>query len=318
MNPRLPHAGRMTSAGGSSIPPPGKTKGQQTAARFPSRQQRRHHMIRTKILWQLDRWFPPDASANMCGDQQTDAELKKAAGSIGGYLEELGRSDVDVLDFGCGWGGETLWLAERVRSVAGYDVEASSIVQAERMLRKSGLTNCTFASSPDGMLPFGDNSFDAVFSTDTFEHVMDLDLAFREIHRVLRPGGLALSRFGPLFHSPFGYHLYWACRVPYAHLLFGLPSILELRQARSGKKVEASSWQQMGLNEKRFADFKQATERAGFVLERFQPIPVLGLKPVAFVPLLGDLFTFGVDFRIRKRVLSKREAPAGERERAIC
>ncbi len=38
-------------------------------------------------------------------------------------------------------------------------------------------------------LTFGDASFDLVLCNELFEHVQDLDLAFREIARVLRPGG---------------------------------------------------------------------------------------------------------------------------------
>jgi cyclopropane fatty-acyl-phospholipid synthase-like methyltransferase len=53
----------------------------------------------------------------MEGDALTAHEIAKAPESMGRYLAELDRTDVDVLDFGCGWGGETLWLADRVRSV---------------------------------------------------------------------------------------------------------------------------------------------------------------------------------------------------------
>ncbi len=38
-------------------------------------------------------------------------------------------------------------------------------------------------------LTFGDASFDLVLCNELFEHVQDLDRAFREIARVLRPGG---------------------------------------------------------------------------------------------------------------------------------
>jgi SAM-dependent methyltransferase len=38
-------------------------------------------------------------------------------------------------------------------------------------------------------LSYADASFDLVLTSDTLEHVSDIDLAFREIRRVLRPGG---------------------------------------------------------------------------------------------------------------------------------
>lgn len=42
-------------------------------------------------------------------------------------------------------------------------------------------------------LPFGDESFDRVTNGFLLRNVSDLDVTFREMHRVLRPGGLAVS-----------------------------------------------------------------------------------------------------------------------------
>lgn len=255
------------------------------------------------LLTMLDRVFPPNASAFMSGDQQTRHELVKASASMGGYLAELGESrarHLDILDFGCGWGGETLWLADRVRSATGVDVDRGSIEQAQQALAASGTRNCRFALSPDGGQPFEDASFDAVFSTDTFEHVMDLDLAFGEIARVLRPGGSLLTRFGPLFHSPLGYHLYWACQVPYAHLVFGLNAIGAMRAMRGGSSETPASWQSLGLNGKRFDDFRNSAMRSGLETVRFDPIPVKGLTVMTAIPKVKDLFIFGVDCHLKR------------------
>jgi SAM-dependent methyltransferase len=38
-------------------------------------------------------------------------------------------------------------------------------------------------------LSYPDQSFDIILTSDTLEHVPDFDVALREIHRVLRPGG---------------------------------------------------------------------------------------------------------------------------------
>ena len=44
-------------------------------------------------------------------------------------------------------------------------------------------------------IPFEEGFFDFVFSTSTLEHVQDHELAFAEIARVLRPGGVAIHTF---------------------------------------------------------------------------------------------------------------------------
>lgn len=255
------------------------------------------------LLEALDRLFPPNQAAFMSSDEQTRHEIVKADATMGSYLAELGADrigELDILDYGCGWGGETLWLAQKARSVCGVDVDEKAIAQAQKACDATGITNCRFAWSSDGHLPFADASFDAVLSTDTFEHVMDLDLAFTEIARVLKPGGSLLTRFGPLFRSPHGYHLYWACQVPYAHLLFGLDAIAAMRANRGGSTQQPASWRELGLNGLRFRDYAASVERAGFEIVRFRPIAVKNLKRLAAAPLIGDLFIFGVDCHIRR------------------
>jgi len=255
---------------------------------------------RQALLWKLDQFFPPDPAAFLTATGQTTRSMNLAPEAAGRYLAELPSADVDVLDFGCGWGGETLWLARKVRSVTGVDIEASAIAQANESRRKEGVENCAFVQAIGGKLPLVDRSFDAVFSTNVFEHVMDLDGAFRELYRVLRPGGVILSRFGPLFYSPQGYHLYWACQVPYAHLVCGLDAVVALRNARCDSPRTASTWQDLGLNGQRYADFRRAARNAGFVLERFARIPVRGLSWFAALPAVGDLLTFGIDMKLRR------------------
>src|SRR5262252_10934621 len=255
------------------------------------------------LLDLLDRVFPPNASAFMSVEQQTTHEIVKASWTMGSYLAELGRDRIgsfDFLDFGCGWGGETLWLAGHARSVSGVDVDDKAIAQAQRALEASAVRNCRFEWSPDGRLPFADATFDAVLSTNTFEHVMDLDLAFAEIARVLKPGGSLLTRFGPLFYSPQGYHLYWACQVPYAHLLFGLDAIVALRARRGGAHRIVHSWQDLGLNGKRFDDYRKAMLTAGLEPVRFAPIPVRGTSIATHLNLLKDYFIFGIDCHVRR------------------
>ena len=252
------------------------------------------------LLKQLDRWFPPDPSTFLSPGEQTRHESVKATETMGSYLAELGDTrHLDILDFGCGWGGETLWTAARVRSVRGVDVDSAAIAQANVALAESGVANCEFAWSADERLPFPDRTFDAVLSTDTFEHVMDLDLAFSEIARVLKPGGSLLTRFGPLFYSPHGGHLYWACQVPYAHLLFGVQAVAALRAHRGGSPRTIQSWQDLGLNGKRFEDYDRSVKKAGLEIVRLAPIPVRWTALAARIPFVKDLVIFGIDCHVR-------------------
>jgi SAM-dependent methyltransferase len=238
----------------------------------------------------------------MSAAQQTKYEVAKASETMGSYLAELGARthNLDVLDFGCGWGGETLWLAGQVRSVCGVDVDKNAVIQANKARVAMAISNCRFEWSEDGCLPFAAASFDVVLSTNTFEHVMDLDQAFRQIFRVLRPGGSLLSRFGPLFYSPHGYHLYWVCQVPYAHLLFGLDTIAIMRSERGGSHKHPASWQDLGLNGKRFDEYYRSVRNAGFDIVRFKALPVRYTTVLAMLPVIKDLFISCVDCHLKR------------------
>ena len=90
-----------------------------------------------------------------------------------------------VLEVGSGTGG--FLSAARNRGFEPYGVELStSGVEHSRQVH--GLTNIIQGTVEEGK--FESSSFDVVFTWHVIEHVLDLDGFVREIHRVLRPGGL--------------------------------------------------------------------------------------------------------------------------------
>jgi len=69
-------------------------------------------------------------------------------------------------------------------------------------------------------LGLADNSFDCVFSFNSFEHFPNPEIVLREALRVLRPGGYLYLDFGPLWLSPRGAHQFQTISVPYVECLF--------------------------------------------------------------------------------------------------
>ncbi|MEO0476849.1 MAG: class I SAM-dependent methyltransferase, partial [Planctomycetota bacterium] len=185
--------------------------------------------IRAQMLESLGQaFFPPLGNAPVRSGEHAEWEFAKAAGSYQGYADALGGLEgKTVLDFGCGWGGESAWLAERAERVVGCDINDQALEHALAFKQAKGIDNLDFVRCGDKTIPLEDQTIDAVFSTNVFEHVMHPAAMLREIHRVLKPGGAFVSSFGPLFYSPLGYHLSWASQVPYAHLLFGLGPVIE-------------------------------------------------------------------------------------------
>jgi ubiquinone/menaquinone biosynthesis C-methylase UbiE len=74
-------------------------------------------------------------------------------------------------------------------------------------------------------LPFAEASIDVIVSMSTFEHVAHVDRCLLEMSRVLRPGGVALATFEPIWTCSYGHHLHHfgpvSSLVPdWAHLIW--------------------------------------------------------------------------------------------------
>ena len=105
--------------------------------------------------------------------------------------EEIGRlaRGKTVLDLGCNHGYGTKELSRSATAAAGVDVSARAIEEAQRRYAASGIDFRVF----DGQrLPFDDRCFDLVASCQVIEHIVDVGAYLSEIHRVLRPGGVAV------------------------------------------------------------------------------------------------------------------------------
>ncbi len=107
--------------------------------------------------------------------------------------------DMLVLDVGCGVGGPACFIAERTGSrVVGVSNSKSGLAEAERYARERGLRErVDFRYAEAQQLPFDNDSFDAVWSSEAIHNLSDKTPAVRELARVLRPGGTAVV--GDLF-----------------------------------------------------------------------------------------------------------------------
>lgn len=98
-----------------------------------------------------------------------------------------------VLDVGCGCGMDTFVAAvlvgEEGRS-SGVDLMPKMLEWPKKFLPAWSLGNLGFEEGSAQELPFDDGSFDLAISNGVLNLVLDKDAAFREICRVLRPGGV--------------------------------------------------------------------------------------------------------------------------------
>jgi ubiquinone/menaquinone biosynthesis C-methylase UbiE len=130
-----------------------------------------------------------------------------------------------VLDVGCGDGVTDLGIALRYgpKELIGIDpfkgFERLPQILADHHLGHMAMpSNLKFMAEDGNALPFADNSFDALISWGSIEHMAGgYDRALSEMRRVLKPDGLLFIAPG-LFYSNIGHHLGEFSTEPYFHL----------------------------------------------------------------------------------------------------
>ncbi|MEM9359346.1 MAG: class I SAM-dependent methyltransferase [Pseudomonadota bacterium] len=106
------------------------------------------------------------------------------------------KPDDHLLDVGSGIGGPARYFANQFKcKVTGIDLTEEFCSVAEELTRRVGLQDdVAFHVGNALQMPFADASFDGAYSMNVSMNIADKTGLYREIHRVLRPGGwLALS-----------------------------------------------------------------------------------------------------------------------------
>jgi ubiquinone/menaquinone biosynthesis C-methylase UbiE len=131
------------------------------------------------------------------GQRQVRLKLVKALGGL------KGRSFGDALEIGSGTGYFSLNLVQLgvIERLTATDISPGMLKRLANTAEALGLDGVTTVETEAEVLPFEDGSFDLVFGHAVLHHIPDLDKAFAEFRRVLRPGGMIAfagepSRYG--------------------------------------------------------------------------------------------------------------------------
>jgi ubiquinone/menaquinone biosynthesis C-methylase UbiE len=133
-----------------------------------------------------------------------EASLKELLNSSGSISRNR------MLMVGCSYGGEEVdfWLKRKIKKFIGIDIYRFEKHWKKIEPKLSQYYGCDvkFLQATVEALPFADGSFDLITSNAVLEHVLNLDLACREMSRVLSKDGVAWHLFGPLYFSIGGDH----------------------------------------------------------------------------------------------------------------
>jgi ubiquinone/menaquinone biosynthesis C-methylase UbiE len=133
-----------------------------------------------------------------------------------------------IMDLGCGTGRFAIPLARRFGcNVTGVD---SSLAMLDKARQKSGGELVAWQQGDADHLDFGEESFDVVFMSHLLHHVASPLGTLKECHRVVRPGGSVLVRYGAIEHI----------RGDVEHVFF--PETLAIDEPRSFSIAQLEAW----------------------------------------------------------------------------
>lgn len=127
----------------------------------------------------------------------------------------------DVLDFGCGMGNTSLWIAREMGArVDGFDLDPNHIAVANELNRKHKVPGVQFGLRNIIETPI-DKQYDFIMLNDVIEHIKEvwipgiLDIL---IHRNLKIGGTIFFSYPP-WEGPHASHLQRAISIPWVQFL---------------------------------------------------------------------------------------------------
>lgn len=97
-----------------------------------------------------------------------------------------------VMDLGCGAGHVSFAVAPYAETVVAYDLSEQMLAVVAEAGQQRGLENIVTKQGAAEKLPCPDAAFDVVVTRFSAHHWSDVPAAMKEVHRVLRPNGVAV------------------------------------------------------------------------------------------------------------------------------
>ena len=143
-------------------------------------------------------------------------ETRNLANQVGSL-----SADSHVLDIGSGLGGPARTLAaEYGCQVTGLDLTLEYVQAAAMLTKRVGLDHLVSFRHGNALdMPFGDDTFDGVWSQFAGMNIADKATLYQQVQRVLKPGGfLAFHEVMAGEHSELHYPVFWANQADMNHL----------------------------------------------------------------------------------------------------
>jgi len=154
----------------------------------PDRQGRNRDWWETKPMTYAD-WVAEDRLPKDEVDFLAIEEYVQRTGPwLQDWFERLEIAGQSCLDLGSGSGIFSTFLARHKATVTAMDLTQAGVELTRRTTRFFGVEAQVIRGDAERQ-PFGDDSFDFVYSWGVLHHTSNMDNALREVSRILKPGG---------------------------------------------------------------------------------------------------------------------------------
>jgi len=131
--------------------------------------------------------------------------------SIWAYVDHGSFANKRILDFGCGCGASTIFLARKCRQTqfVGVELDKSLLTVAAARVEHYGCQNVAFSASPSGdRIPTEIGDFDYIIMNTVYEHLLPNErrLLLPQIWSILKQGGVLFIIGLPYRYSPIEQH----------------------------------------------------------------------------------------------------------------
>lgn len=187
----------------------------------------------------------------------------------------------DFLDFGCGYGYQTIAFAQRgVKSATGVEIQSALLESAKARAAAAGVT-AAFLTHMEG-------SYDVIYSQNSFEHFLDADQICSDMLAHLRPGGRIYITFGCPWFAPYGAHMGFFTRLPWVNVFFPERVVMAVRA--SYRSDGARTYRETGMGKMSIKRFEATIKRTGLRIEFCRYFCARGMNFLGRIPMLRELF----------------------------
>ena len=207
-----------------------------------------------------------------------------------------------ILEVGCGGGQNAIALTKWGAICTGVDPSLAQLAHARRLAQEHGVEVRFAQGVAEDLGAMTDEGFDIVLSSFAFDYVTDLERAYAQIARVLKPGGLFVFCQSHPWFQAVGWHL------------AGDPDAPEVADYASWPGIEEWDWRfedgtsaPMHGHLRPLAQIVNSLVEAGFLLEQMVEqnyADVAGASPeeLARFPYLPSVDTDSREYQILRKL----------------